>query len=234
MSPLAVLGRSVRYLAPIAVVCALVMAPVAMFALGVKSPGNAKQAGVVLRVAWLCATSGMLALLVLVAGLAPILRAASLGRPLSQLAALGIGVRGLVRAIVPVVLVLCAVAMGLVALAVPGVLLYVLFVFAPASDASGLDAKLADSIAIVRVQWRSIASVIIATMFALAVVVAVQQLMLPIPLGKTPPKAQLALFPQLVRILATTMMGIVPIAALALASIDASVRANRAEPNADP
>jgi hypothetical protein len=227
LSPLAVLGRSARYLAPIAVLCALVMAPIALFALGVKTPTNAKQAGVVLRVAWLCATSGMLALLVLVAGLAPILRAASEGRPLSQIVALGIGVRGMVRAIVPVAIVLCAVAMGLVALAVPGVLLYVLFVLAPASEATGIENKLAESIAIVRARWRSIAIVIGATMLALAAVVAVQQLMLPIPLGKTPPKAQLVLFPQLVRTLAIAMMGIVPIAAVALASIDASARANR-------
>lgn len=228
MSPLAVLARSTRYLAPIAVVCGLVMAPVVLVAMGVKTPANAQQAGVVLRVAWQCAASGMIALLVLVAGLAPILRSAGRGERLSQLAALGRGIGGMVRAIVPLAIVTCAVAIGLVALVVPGVLLYALFVLAPASDAHGIASKIADSIAIVRARWRSIAVVIGLTMIALAAVVAVQQLQLPIPLGKSPPRAQLVLFPQVVRIVATAMVGIVPIAAVVLASIDAAVRATPA------
>jgi hypothetical protein len=158
--------------------------------------------------------------------LAPIVRSAT-GAPVSQLVALRRGIGGLVRALVPAVIVLCAVAMGLMALAVPGVLLYGLFVLAPASEAHGLRDKLADSIAIVRAKWRAIAIVIALTILALAAVVAVQQLLLPIPLGKSPPKSQLVLFPQLVRTLAAAMMSIVPIAAMTLAAIDSAARAAR-------
>ena len=143
---------------------------------------------------------------------------------MSQLVALRRGIGGIVRALVPAAIVLCAVAMGLMALAVPGVLLYALFVLAPASEAHGMRDKIADSVAIVRARWRVIAVVIGLAMLALAAAVAVQQLLLPIPLGKAPPRTQLVLFPELVRILAIAMMGIVPAAALALASVDASAR----------
>ncbi len=219
MSPFAILARSVRYLAPIAVLSAIAMAPIALVAFGVAVPANAKQAGIVLRVAWLCAASGMIAVLVLVGALAPILRS----ERVSQLVAFARGARGMMRAIVPALVVLCAVAMGLVALAVPGLLLYVLFVLAPASEANGVAAKLADSVALVRRRWRAIAIVIAATVIALAAIVAVQQLLLPIPLGKSPTRAQLVLFPQMVRLTAIAMVGIVPCAAMALASLQASV-----------
>ncbi len=217
------------------------MAPSLLFVLRVTAPGTAEQAGVVLRIAWLCATSGMIALLVLVGALAPIVRSASTASSASsassdvasvrgasapsQLEALRRGLVGLVRAIVPAAIVLCAVAMGLVALAIPGVLLYGLFVLAPASEARGVSAKMAASIAIVRARWRAIAGVIALTMLALAAVVAIQQLLLPTPLGKAPTKVQLAMFPQMVRIVGFAMMVIVPAAAWVLASIDASHRA---------
>ncbi len=130
----------------------------------------------------------------------------------------------MMRAIVPALVVLCAVAIGLVALAVPGLLLYVLFVLAPTARPNGeVAAKLADSVALVRRRWRAIAIVIAATVIALAAIVAVQQLLLPIPLGKSPTRAQLVLFPQMVRLTAIAMVGIVPCAAMALASLQASV-----------
>ncbi len=220
MTPLAIVARAARYIAPIAVLSAIVMAPIAWFAFGVPPPANPKQATVVLRLVWVVAASGMLSLLVLVAALAPIVAS----ERVSQLAALGRGVRGLVRAIVPAMIVLCAVAMGLVALAVPGVLLFALFVFAPASDAGGIGAKLADSVAIVKERWRAVALVIGATMVVLAAVVAVQQIMLPIPLGKTPPRAQLVMFPNMMRLTAIAIVGLVPMAAVALAAIFASTR----------
>lgn len=222
MSPFAVLARSVRYLAPIALLSVIAMAPIALVAFGVAAPANAKQASIVLRVAWLCAASGMIALLVLVGALAPILR----GERTSQLVALARGARGMMRAIVPAIVVLCAVAMGLVALVVPGLLLYGLFVLAPASEADGVAAKLADSAVVVRRRWRAIVLVIALTMIALAAVVAVQQLLLPIPLGKSPTRAQLVMFPQMVRLTGIAMVGIVPCAAMALAAIHASVTSN--------
>lgn len=223
LSPLAIVARSVRYLVPIAVLCAIVWLPIGVVAFGVKAPPNAKLANVVLRIVWVVATSGMLAVLVLVGALAPILR----GERVSQLVALGRGLRGLVRALVPAAIVTCAVLMGLLALAVPGVLLYMLLVFAPASEAAGIEAKLAESIAIVRAKWRAIAVAVGLTMVALAAVVAVQQLMLPIPLGKSPPTSQLMLFPAMVRQTAIAMEAIVPAAAIALAAIHESARATR-------
>lgn len=222
ISPFAILARSLRYLAPIAVLSAIAMAPIAFVVFGVAVPANAKQASIVLRVAWLCAASGMIALLVLVGALAPILR----GERVSQIVALARGARGMMRAIVPAIVVLCAVAMGLVALVVPGLLLYGLFVLAPASEANGVAAKLADSVALVRRRWRTIAIVIAVTVIALAAVVAVQQLLLPIPLGKSPTRAQLVLFPQMVRFTGIAMVGIVPCAAMTLAAIHASVTSN--------
>lgn len=218
VSPLSIVARAVRYIVPIAALSAIVWAPIAWAAFRVPPPVNAGQAKVVLRIAWLCAGSGMIALLVLVGALAPILQS----ERVSQLVALGRGLRGLVRAIVPALVVLCAVVMGLVALAVPGVLLYALLVFAPASEAEGVREKLVESIAFVRASWRSIALVIALTMVALAAVVSVQQLLLPMPLGKSPPRSQLLLFPNLLRLTALAVAAIVPLAAIALASIQAA------------
>lgn len=222
MSPLAIVARSARYIAPIVVICAIVIAPIAWFAFRVQVPANAAQASVVLRTVWVVAMSGLIALLALVGGLVPIVRSERVSQPI----AMGRGLQGLVRAVVPSAIVLCAVAMGLVALVVPGVMLYALLVFAPASDAAGVRAKLVDSVAFVRSQWRVVAIAIAVMIVALAAVVAVQQLMLPIPLGKNPPRAQLVLFPQMVRNTAIAMSGIVPIAAVALSALFAT-RARR-------
>jgi hypothetical protein len=220
VSPFALLARSARYIAPIAVLSAIVWAPIALVALGVMVPANAAQARVVLRVAWLVAGSGMLAVLVLVGALAPIVRS----ERVSQLVALGRGLRGLVRAIVPAAIVTCALAMGLVALVVPGIVLYVMLVLATASEADGVGAKLADSAVRVRERLPAVVIVVAFTIVALVAVVVVQQWMLPIPLGKTPPRIHLVMFSQMVRVTAIAMAGIVPMSAFALAAIAASDR----------
>ena len=97
---------------------------------------------------WELIAIGWLGQLVLVGGAAAITGA----RPsqISQLGAFGRGLVQLARAIVPCLAAAAAIAIGGLALVVPGLVLLVLLALTGASRARGVPASLADSIAVVR------------------------------------------------------------------------------------
>lgn len=228
MTLAALIGRTwLRFVAPIAVLTAIVWAPIGHIAFHVMTPANAAQSRVVLRVGWLVAGSATIALLVLVGAVAPVVRAIARGEQRSQVAMLRAGLAALVRAIVPATIVMFAVAIGALALAVPGVLLYVLLVLAPASDAEGVRARIADSVAVVRREWRVVALVLGVAFAAIAATVLAQQLALPMPLPKKPTAAQLIAFPALVRTASLACAIVLPLAAVTLAAVHARASSTR-------
>jgi len=100
-------------------------------------------------------------------------RAIALHEPLGQANALGRGARNLVRALVPCAVALTAIALGGVALVVPGVLLLGLFALTGASDrlAEPLPAALLDSVAVVRMHAKQVA-IVVALMIAADLAIA--------------------------------------------------------------
>lgn len=208
----------VRYLVPLTVLSLIAFAPLVLFALRVPAPANAKQAEIVLRIAWALAGCSVISLYLLVGGVAPAVRGLAGGAPRSQLAALGSGLAGLARAVVPTLLAVAAIAIGGLAVAVPGLILLVLLALTGASALDGAPERLAESIAIARTKFLPIAGVIVATLAVQAVAILVLSRPL-VPLPKPPRPEHLAAFRQLARF---TIVGIAlaaPIPAVILAAI---------------
>lgn len=214
----------VRYAVPLTVLSALALAPLLYVALRTGVPADAAKARAQLRVAWVLGGAAIACQLLLVAGVAPALRAVAGGAPLSQVRALGAGLGSLARGLLPWLVAMAAVLLGGVALVVPGVLVLALVSLTGASERLGerlgppLPAPIADSVAAVRAAWPRVALVLAAIVVVdLAIVFAVQTTYLP-ALGKKASAAQLASLRAIVRATALALVAVSPLAACALAA----------------
>lgn len=220
-----------RYLVPLTLLSVVAFAPLILLALRVQVPANGKQAAIALRYAWVFAGCSLVPLFLLVGGVAPAVRGMVSGAPRSQLGVLGGGLAGLARALVPTLLAAAAIAMGSLAVVVPGLILIVLLSLGGASGLDGGPARLADSIAIARTRFLPVMGVLLAMLAvqAIAILVLSRQL---VPLPKAPTPEHLAGFRQLVRV---TVVGIVlaaPIVAVVLATIYERARLKLVPPRA--
>jgi len=213
----------VRYLVPFTILSVIAFAPLLLVALRVPAPANAKQAAITLRYAYVFAGCSVIPLFLLVGGVAPAVRGIVGGAPRSQLAVLGTGFVGLARALVPTLLAIAAIAIGGLALALPGLILLVLLALSGASALDGAPARLTDSIATARTRFLPIAGILLVTVAvqAIAIVVLSRQL---VPLPKPPPPEHLAAFRQLVRMTVAGIVLAAPIPATILALIHARGR----------
>lgn len=213
----------VRYLVPFAFLSVIAFAPLILIALRVPVPGNSKQAAMNLRYAYVFAGCSLVPLLLLVGGVAPAVRGVVSGAPLSQLAVLGRGLAGLTRAVVPTLLAVAAIAIGGLALAVPGLILLVLLALVGASTLDGAPARLADSVATARTSVPAIVAVLVASLVLPAVAIFLLSREL-VPLPKPPKPEHLAAFRQLVRVTVAGIVLAAPIPAVLLALIHARAR----------
>lgn len=202
-----------RYLVPLTLLAALAFAPQLVLALAARAP-DANRALLVARLGWAIVATAWLSQLLLVGPAAAILDA----RP-GQLRAVGIGVLALLRALVPSIVAAAAIALGLLALAIPGVLLLGMLSLTAASAPGALPQPLLESIAIVRRRWRSIAIVLAAMLLVDVAIGVVASQLFALP-AKTP--AQLAAVPRGVRVAALALTGISPLFAALLARVRAS------------
>lgn len=215
-----IVGPAVRtwfgYFVPLTILSAIALSP--LIALALATPAPADLAGVrtvlvrgwtLLAVAWPCQ-------LVLVGGASAMTRA-----PRSQLGALGGGFVQLVRAALPCGVAAAAVAIGCLALAVPGPILLVLLALTGASRERGLPAPLLDSIAAVRRQLPAVALAITALLAIGAAIglIAFRAFVVPLPPKPTP--AQLAAIRDFVRAIALGLVVASPLPATVLATIRA-------------
>lgn len=207
-----------RYGVPLLVLAACAFAPLVLIALRLPAPRDAAQAKTVVRTAYALAGAGAVSLLVLVAGVAPAVRAIAAGRPRSQLAILGAGVVAIARALVPCALAVAAVVIGGLALVVPGVLVLALVSLTGASTEPTAAGRVADSVAIARTRIGAIALVWLATLAVYAVAIVLAQRGL-VPVPKKPPPAQLAAYRSLVRVLVVGFAIAAPLPAVVLAAI---------------
>jgi hypothetical protein len=212
-----------RYLVPLTLLSAIALAPVIVIALRVRVPVDPAGANAAVIAGWGMLAIAALGQLVLVGGAAAVARVQP--SQLSQLGALRSGFMGLVRAIVPCVAAAVAIAIGSLALLVPGLALLVLLALTGASRERGLPAPLVDSIAVARTQLPTVA-LTVAAMLALDAAIglaAYRGFVVPLPRQPTP--AQLAAVRHFARAIALALVVVSPLPATMLATIRA-----RAEP----
>lgn len=202
-----------RTLVPLTALSVIALSPVIALALATRIPADTAAASALRVRGW-----GLLALalpcqLVLVGG------ASAAAHAPSQLAALGRGVVQLGRAILPCLAASAAIAIGSLALAVPGLMLLALLALIGASPERGVHAAMRDSIAAARARLPAVA-ITIAAMLAvdLAIgVIAVRAFGAALP--RHPTAAQLAATRHLVHAIAAALVAISPLPATVLAMI---------------
>lgn len=206
-----------RYIVPLTLLSAIALAPVIVIALRVGAPVDPAGANAAVITGWGMLAIAALGQLVLVGGAAAVTRAQP--SQLSQLGAFRGGFVGLVRAIVPCVAAAVAIAIGSLALVVPGLALLVLLALTGASRERGLPAPLVDSIAVARTQLRTVA-LTVAAMLALDAAIglaAYRGFVVPLPRQPTP--AQLAAIRHFGRAIALALVVVSPLPATVLATI---------------
>jgi len=208
-----------RFVVPLTLLSLLAFGPFTYLALTAEAPATIEQAWNLLASSWRCAAAAWVVQLWLVAGAAPAARAVAAGEPLSQLRALGLGTRAMVRAIVPCALAVAAILLGALALVGPALALLVLLALVGASPEGPAAARVRDSIAAVRAQLVPVAIVVIAMVtFDLALVV-IAKLALTEPLMKGANKAELAGYRRLLDVVTLGIAVVSPLPVSLLANI---------------
>jgi hypothetical protein len=209
----------VRYLVPLTLLAIVACAPLAYVAWGAKPATDVATARAQVRLAWGLAAVALTFQILLVAAAAPMVRAVAAATPLSQLAAVVAGLRGLVRGLLPWLVAMTAVILGGVALVVPGALLAVLVSLTGASDRlPSPQAAIGDSVATVRAQLPRMALLVLAIVsLDLAITLAAQLTYVPV-LAKKAPAAKLLPIRTFVRITAFAILACSSLPACLLAA----------------
>jgi hypothetical protein len=203
-----------RYVIPLTLLSAIALSPLVIIALTLRVPGNAGQAVTTRGLGWALVGVAWLGQLILVGG-----AAAMTGARLSQRQALTRGCTQLARAVVPCVVAAAAIALGSLALVVPGVLLLVLLSLTGASPDRGLPAPLRDSIAVARRHLPAVA-ITVAAMLALdAAIGIIAYRASAMPLGRAPTPAQLLAIRTFVRAVVLGLVVLSPLPAMLLATL---------------
>lgn len=218
----AIVGPAVRtwlrYLVPLTLLSAIALSPLVALALATPVPADLAGVKPVLRLGWTLLGIGGLGQLVLVGG-----ASAMIGAPRSQLRAVGGGFLQLVRAVVPCLVAAATIAIGSLALVVPGPVLLVLLALTGASRERGLPAPLLDSIASARRQLPAVALAVAALLAIDAAIglTAYRAFVAPLPPKPTP--AQLAAIRDFVRAIVLALVIVSPLPATVLGTLRARV-----------
>jgi hypothetical protein len=215
----------VRYAVPLTLLSLLAFSPLLLLVARVQSPATAAQARDLLRSLWELGALAVVWILVLAGAAAPLVRSS-----LGQLGAVRAGLRGLVGALLPVFGSLLAVAVGLAALVVPGLILLPLIAYAGACTAPGIAARMSASVAVARAHLPAAVGVIAVVVGMITIGIVVLYLRLPLPLPKKPSLPDLAAFRATLRTAAIGCAFVAPLLASLLAAIPAlQAPANPAE-----
>jgi hypothetical protein len=209
----------VRYVVPLTVLAVIACAPIVWFALAAKEPRDAASARAMLRVTYVIAATAWVWQIMLAGAAAALVGGVAARAPVGQLAALGRGLVGLVRAVLPGLAAAAAIVVGGFALVVPGLVLLVLLALTGASRDRSVPAALLESIAAARTQLRATV-VVVASMVLLDVGFAVAgKLVYAAHLPKKPSPLQLATYPRLLQLVVVAIVVVAPIIACALAAV---------------
>ncbi|HEY5922203.1 MAG TPA: hypothetical protein VIV11_11055 [Kofleriaceae bacterium] len=209
-----------RYVVPLTLLAALAFVPLLYIAWRAGAPPDLPKARAQVRVGWILAGTAIVCQLLLVAGVAPAVRGIVAGKPLSQWRALVDGARNMARAFVPWCIAIAAVALGGVALVVPGLMLLVLLSLTGASHRLGEPppAALVDSVAVVRRNFARVALIVgVIVLVDLAIGFALQTWIVP-AIKKKVAAAKLLPIRTFVRMVPLAIAAVSPLAACALAA----------------
>jgi hypothetical protein len=211
---IAALRTWLRYAIPLTLLSAVALSPVIVAALRTRPPVDPAGAKAVLTLSWELIAFAWFGQLVLVGGASAMTSATP-----SQLHAFGQGFVQLVRAILPCLAAATAIAIGGLALAIPGIVLVVLLALTGASPARGIVASLADSIAAAHQRLPAVA-LATAAMIAIDLAIGlVAQRAFAVHLAKPPAPAQLAQYRHFVRVVALALVLASPLPSTLLATI---------------
>lgn len=222
---LALAARSyARYVAPLTLLSGVLFAPLLAYAFLSKVPGELAPAWRMVMIAWTAAGTAWIAQYMLVGAAAPLVRSVVTGVPLSQVAALRASVRGLIRAVLPVLIVVAAVALGAMALAIPGLVLGVLLSLTGASLRGGLSEPLLESAQQVRDHLKIALIAVVAILVIDLAIVTLPFVILLGPLSPRPTPDELTTARQILQIVAIGLPVVTPFAACMLAAIAGRTR----------
>jgi hypothetical protein len=209
-----------RFLVPLTVLAIVACAPLLYLTWTAKAPANAADARWQVRYIWALGGCALAFQLLLVAGVAPAVRAVAARAPLSQLGALVSGMRGLLRGFLPWLVAIVAVLLGGLALVLPGALLAILVSLTGASERlhTSPQASIADSIASVRTQLPRVALIVGAIVLVDLAIVSVAQLTYVPLISKKISAAKLEPMVKYVRASGTAIVALAPLAACFLAA----------------
>ena len=160
-APARIVGPAIRtwlhHLVPLTLLSAIALSPLVALAARVHAPADAAAARPVIQLGWTLLAVAWLGQLLLVGG-----AAAMLTEPPSQLRAFTRGFLQLIRSLLPCLVAALAVAIGSLALLLPGLALLVLLSLTAASRERGLPAPLLDSLAAARRQLPAVALAVVA------------------------------------------------------------------------
>jgi hypothetical protein len=222
MSPVSLALRAwLRYVVPLTLLSAIATSAIGVFALRLGYATDAAGARMQVGLGWACLGSAWIAQFVLVAAVAPAVRALAAGPPLSQRRARTEGARGRVRGRAPGRGAAAAVAIGGIALVIPGLALLALLALTGASDQldAPLPAALSDAVAVARANLRPVIATVVAMIALDAAIGAIAQLTLVHALPKKPPPASLHACRTFVRAIAIALIALSPLPACALAAV---------------
>lgn len=213
-----------RYLVPLTLLSAIALSPLVMLALAVHAPADAAAARPLIQLGWTMLAVVWLGQFILVGGAATMLSG-----PPSQLRAFTRGFVQLIRAVVPCLVAALAVAIGSLALVLPGLVLLALLSLTGASRERGLPAPLLDSIAAARRQLPAVILAVIALFAIDAAIGLVAHRAFLAPLPVKPTAIQLRAVQSFVRTIALGLVVLSPIPATVLAVIHVRAATKRAD-----
>jgi hypothetical protein len=214
----AVLGPAIRswlhHLVPLTLLSALALSPLVAIAARVRPPADPAGSRAAIQLGWTLLAVAWLGQFLLVGG-----AAAMLTEPASQLRAFTRGLLQLVRAVVPCLVAVLAVAIGSLALVLPGLALLVLLSLTAASRDRGLPAPLLDSISAARRRLPAVALAVLALFAIDAAIGLIAHRAFIMPLAGKPAPAQLAAVRNFVRAIVLALVVLSPLPATVLAAL---------------
>lgn len=215
-----IVGPAIRtwlgHIVPLTLLSAIALSPLVALAARVHAPADAAAARPAIQLGWTMLAVAWLGQFLLVGG-----AAAMLTEPPSQLRAFTRGLLQLVRAVLPCLVTALAVAIGSLALVLPGLVLLVLLSLTAASRERGLPAPLLDSIAAARRQLPAVALAVLALLALDAAIGLVTYRAFLAPLPPKPTPLQLAVVRNFVRAIVLALVVLSPLPATVLATLRA-------------
>lgn len=204
-----------RYLVPLTLLAFVACLPMLWIAMRAPAPPDVQHARRWMRVAWAIASTAWICQLWLVAAAAPAVRSLADGAPLSQGTALTAGLRALAVKFIPILIAVLAIALGSVALVVPGVLLLVLL------SPTGAVESHTEAIAVARANMKRLALTLACVIAGALVIALACQLAIVPSIGKKVAAPKLLPIRTFLRVLVLSLTAYAPIGACAIAAVTA-------------